>query len=181
MRLVVAIGLALLAGCGSNPMIIGSDGGGDMSITDGAPADMACLPGASTAMVACGGATCSAGQACCYSGNTGTCSACCASGTVGLQCTHPDDCGALPCCLELAQSKPTLSYCAPTQDSCPPSLSVGSLAGLTGHTRMCNTDTDCTTGAVDSPFKVCCTSSYLGTTQKICFTKAQTVSGITCP
>jgi hypothetical protein len=178
----VAVLILFGAACGSNPMIIGADGG-DMSVTDGSSAsDMACLPGVPTAMVACGGSNCAASQACCFSGGgSGGCSSCCASGTVAIQCTQPGDCGSKPCCLELAASQPTIAYCVATQDACPSSLSVGSLAGLTGHTRMCNTDVDCTTGAVDSPFKTCCTSHFFGATQKICFNNAQTVSGITCP
>jgi hypothetical protein len=135
-------------------------------------------------MVSCGASTCASGQVCCYSsGSTsaGSCSSCCASGQVGVQCTSPNDCGGKPCCLGLDHSQPTLAWCVPTQDGCSSSLSVGSLAGLTGQTRMCNTDVDCTAGAVDSPYKNCCTSTYFGTTQKICFNKAQTAPGITCP
>jgi len=184
-RSAALVVLLACAGCGSaGPMLVGSDGGDDAALGDGGAPDLACLPGASSAMVACGSSSCSTGgQVCCYASSTGggSCSSCCASGSSGVQCTSPNDCGGKPCCLELVQSQPTIAYCVATQDACPSGLSVGSLAGLTGRTRMCNIDADCTVGAVDSPLKSCCTSHYFGMTQKICFTKSSTAPGITCP
>ena len=138
--------------------------------------------------VGCGMMTCAPGQTCCVQNANGMLTQTCAkscdadAGGFALQCDGPEDCGGNPCCVNINGTKPPKdSYCTMKTSDCQPTIDVNTFMGMT---RFCHVDGDCTHDAPNGTLKECCTGTYSGQKQHICFDPAYamfTQGAITCP
>jgi hypothetical protein len=143
--------------------------------TDGAKTDTA-TPGGDASGIACGAATCKAGEVCCVTPKDGgadqACAASCADGGVTLGCDGPEDCSggtAKICCATLKVGAGTPPACpfesgaASCAADCPTRIPT-SCPGE-GKARLCHTKSDC---AGDASNPECCTFSGGGGTATFC-------------
>lgn len=80
-------------------------------------------------------------------------SASCSSSPLGV-CAGPQDCGGNPCCWRVVNVRDLGTSCEATASGCVPELGVDTLS-----TRLCETDSDCTSGGITTALKRCCQES----------------------
>jgi hypothetical protein len=126
---------------------------------------------------------CLPGTKCCVTANVPACTASCTGG-MPVECRGPDYCGGNPCCLTLDHNQPTSVVCTDNASACPENFTLNSGTQVSGTTRLCNLDGDCSAGLASTTYPDCCTAQMGALSQKICFNKGYvslTGGTITCP
>jgi hypothetical protein len=110
---------------------------------------------------------------------TGGCADSCADGSVAVMCDGPEDCMGNPCCAQFSNMGFGAISCTQSTASCPPAIDP---QAMTGQTRLCHQDGDCTVGDPTTKLPLCCTVMQNGNAAHICLNKLYAgFAGGTCP
>jgi hypothetical protein len=189
------MGTLLLCGCNGsgNPYVPPSDDGSapvyDLApppppLDLAQPPDLVMVP-----MFTCGNSQCPVGELCCVTNGGGQVNIqctpnSCPSGALTVQCDGPAACGGNPCCAPFKSSNgmPAAQNvtCGSSPSDCPPAIDF---VAMSGTSRLCSVDGDCTSGAPNSQLPDCCTGVINGQRTHFCFNKMYVsfAMGVTCP